>query len=282
MIYSLYFSPTQTTAAVTNRIAYQLTLLAPMVGNVEYRQIDVTTPAARQQVIEFKPYDIVIFGVPVYIGRVPNLIAPYLKTIKANGATGIAVVVYGNRAFDNALIELRDIMLECGFVVPAAAAFVGEHSFSKTLGAGRPDTDDLRTAGQFAIHLSPIVFSRLISSSRSPVEVPGEPFPYKFYNALTDDKKPIDLRRVKPVTNPDLCTRCGICADLCPMGAIDKTAPGSVTGICIKCNACVKRCPSGAKLFTDEVYLHHKHQLETNFTTPRRAPEIFIGKDKDA
>lgn len=277
MIYSLYFSPTQTTATVTGHIARTLARLAPA-ADAGFRQIDITTPQQRRQMLEFRLDDIVIFGSPVYIGRLPNLISPYYKTIRANGATGIPVVLYGNRAFDNALIELRDIMLATGFVVPAAAAFIGEHAFSTTLAACRPDTDDLFTAQRFAARLAPILFDKTLSSLHSPVSVPGEPYPYSFYNARTDDDKPIDIRRVKPVTLPDLCTRCGICANLCPMGAISPSDPASVPGICIKCNACVKRCPSGAKLFTDPTYLHHKHQLETNFTSPRRTPRLFIGR----
>lgn len=276
MIYSLYFSPTLTTAKVTNEIAVSLASYAPTAGNVEYTEIDITTPQSRQARIEFEPCDIVIFGMPVYIGRIPNLIAPFLKTIRANGATGIAVVVYGNRAFDNALIELRDTMLECGFRVPAAAAFIGEHSFSTTLGASRPDADDLTTAGKFAHRISDFVFSREQSEKRSPIDVPGDPYPYKYYNALTEDHKPIDLRKVKPVTDTEKCTRCGLCADLCPMGAIDKDAPHSVPGICIRCNACVKRCPSLAKHFTDATYLEHKRQLETNFGNHRCEPQLFV------
>ena len=49
------------------------------------------------------------------------------------------VVLFGNRNYDDALIELRDLLQADGFGCIAAGAFVGEHSFSRTLGAGRPD-----------------------------------------------------------------------------------------------------------------------------------------------
>ncbi len=85
-----------------------------------------------------------VFGTPTYAGRVPNVLLKYLATVKGNGAAAMPVVTFGNRAFDDSLIELRDILRDNGFRPFAAAAFVGEHSFSTTLAAGRPDADDLR------------------------------------------------------------------------------------------------------------------------------------------
>ncbi len=74
----------------------------------------------------------------------PNVLLKYLETVKGDGAAAMPVVTFGNRAFDDSLIELRDILRDNGFRPFAAAAFVGEHSFSTTLAAGRPDVDDLR------------------------------------------------------------------------------------------------------------------------------------------
>ena len=77
--------------------------------------------------------DIVIVGVPVYAGRVPNVLLKYLNTMSGNGALAIAVVLYGNRNYDDALLELKDILEANGFKVIAGGAFIGEHAFSKTL-----------------------------------------------------------------------------------------------------------------------------------------------------
>lgn len=266
----LYFSPTYTTKKTVEAIARAA---AEKLGLKEIARINVTTPAQRMSTPEFGEGDLVVFGVPVYIGRVPNLIRDFFASIKGNGATGVPVTVYGNRAYDDALIELKDIMEGNGFRCVAAGAFIGEHSFSYTLGGGRPDAKDLEIAHNFGTEIA----SKILGGEPLPekLEVPGNPYPYKFYNAKSKKDNSIDIRKVKPETDPQKCTNCGICAMLCPMGAIDPSNCSLVPGICIKCGACIKLCRPKAKYFTDPTYLEHKEILEKNFTEPRKEPEIF-------
>ena len=103
---ALFFSPTYTTkkcvVAIAKGVAAGLA--------AEYSECNITTPLMRRLTPEYGPGDLVVFGVPVYIGRVPNLFRDYFASIKGDGAVGVPVVVYGNRAYDDALIELRDIM----------------------------------------------------------------------------------------------------------------------------------------------------------------------------
>ena len=98
--------------------------------------------------------NIVIFGVPVYAGSVPEVLLEYIKAVHGNGALAVAVVVYGNRDYDDALIELTDLLESQGFIVVAAAAFIGEHSYSKVLAQGRPDDGDMALATEFATLVS--------------------------------------------------------------------------------------------------------------------------------
>lgn len=266
---ALFFSPTYTTkkcvVAIAKGVAEGLA--------AEYRECNITTPLMRRQTPEYGPGDLVVFGVPVYIGRVPNLFRDYFASIKGNGAVGVPVVVYGNRAYDDALIELRDIMQGNGFQCVAAGAFIGEHSFSYTLGGGRPDTSDLQKATAFGEEIA----MRLLAGAEPPhqLQVPGNPYPYTYFDARSGKGKSIDLRKVKPETDPEKCTNCGYCAMLCPMGAIDPDNCSEIPGKCIRCCACVKLCRPKAKYFADETYLEHKAILEEKFTEPRREPEIF-------
>ena len=266
---ALFFSPTYTTkkcvVAIAKGVAEGL--------DAEYRECNITTPLMRRQTPEYGPGDLVVFGVPVYIGRVPNLFRDYFASIKGDGAIGVPVVVYGNRAYDDALIELRDIMQGNGFQCIAAGAFIGEHSFSYTLGGGRPDAADLQKATAFGEEIA----RRLLAGAEPPrqLQVPGNPYPYTFFDARSGKGKSIDLRKVKPETDPEKCTNCGYCAMLCPMGAIDPDNCSEIPGKCIRCCACVKLCRPKAKYFADETYLEHKAILEEKFTEPRREPEIF-------
>ena len=274
---ALYFSPTYTTRIVVETIAKAIRHKMEEMCSKDlfYKSINITTPAMRKAEgnLQFGPGDIVVFGVPVYIGRVPNLIRDYFASIKGNGAIGVPVVVYGNRAFDDALIELKDIMHGNGFRCISAAAFIGEHSFSYTLGGGRPDADDIQKATAYGEEIA----CKIIEGYPLPhnLQVPGNPYPYQFYNARSSQNKSIDIRKVKPETDPEKCNNCGLCAMLCPMGAIDPSNCSLTPGICIKCCACVKKCKMKAKYFTDPTYLEHKEILEKNFTSPRKEPEMF-------
>lgn len=273
-VVALFFSPTLTTRKCVEAIAGSVAIKLNV--NTPVEVVDVTTPAKRENVPSFKEGDLVIWGVPVYIGRVPNLITPFFKQIIGNGALGVSVVVYGNRAYDDALIELRDIMTAGGFKVVAGGAFIGEHSFSYTLGGGRPNEQDLQQAAEFGMQIGEKILSgRYDCKLKEELQVPGNPYPYAFYNAKSKSNKSIDIRKVKPETDADKCNNCGICAMLCPMGAINVASCADVPGICIKCGACVKRCPRKAKSFTDETYLEHKQILETNFTLPQKENELF-------
>lgn len=141
-VWGMYFSGTGTTEKVVKRIA---NTLGEKLG-VERENIDFTSKSAREKEYIFSKEDIVVFGVPVIAGRVPNLLLKFLDTIRGEGALAVPIVLFGNRNYDDALIELRDILLKDGFFVVGAGAFVGEHSFSRELGKGRPDREDLEIA----------------------------------------------------------------------------------------------------------------------------------------
>lgn len=51
-----------------------------------------------------------IAAVPVYAGRVPNVLLKYLNSMQGYGAKAVPLVLYGNRDYDDALVELTDIL----------------------------------------------------------------------------------------------------------------------------------------------------------------------------
>lgn len=268
-VYAMYFSATGTTETIVTAIA---AALAERYGG-RLNTFDFTLPAARARERAFSPDDLVVFGTPVYAGRVPNVLLRYLKSVRGRGALAVPTVVFGNRDFDDSLIELRDILQEDGFRVVAAAAFVGEHAFSQTLAAGRPDEKDLALARAFAEK----VWDKLSweAGEQTPVIVTGQTPVRPYYTPRDRQGNPISILKVKPKTDMDRCTRCGLCASLCPMGAIDPADPSQVPGTCIKCCACVKKCPAGAKYYDDAGYLYHKEELELGFAR-RSEPTLFL------
>lgn len=276
---SMYFSGTKTTRKVVERIAdrlYEDLKNSGLANVMRADSIDFTPPAAREVSYAFNAEDVVVFGTPVIAGRVPNVLLGFLDTLDGGGAKAIPVVLYGNRDFDDALIELRDILAGKGFKPFAAGAFIGEHSFSRNLAAGRPDEKDLQVADQ----LAKVAAGKLLQEMREgdvlevPVAVDGQ-MPYRpYYKPRDRQGNHINILKVKPKLDADKCDGCGICVRECPMGSISDAAPGIVSGICIKCCACEKFCPQGAIYFDDPGYLYHKEELELGFAD-RKEPKIY-------
>lgn len=271
-IWAVYFSGTGTTRRTVERIASGLAeKLALLV-----EKIDFSCPQVRQQELRFDAADLVVFGTPVYAGRVPNVLLPFLQEkIVGGGALAVPVVLFGNRAYDDALMELRNILAADGLHPVAAAAFVGEHSFSRTLGQGRPNENDEALMDEFAAKTADLV-RRLPAAPEKPVAVGGQEPLRPYYTPRDRAGNPINILKVKPKTDMTRCGGCGLCAEMCPMGSIDPTDVSAVRGICIKCCACVKGCPTGAKYFDDAGYLYHQHELEVQYARPAENEVFYL------
>ena len=267
-VIAVYFSATGTTKKVVTTIAKKL---ASELG-ANYSEYDFTPLSAREVAFTALEDSVVVFGTPVYAGRVPNVLLKYLATVVGNGALAVPIVSYGNRNYDDALMELRDILSDSGFLPVSAAAFASQHSFSEILAKGRPDKKDLDDAERFAVSVAKKIKQ---GDSVDVIEVKGTPKPYSgYYRPKGSEGEFIDIRKVKPVTR-DNCIDCKICAEVCPMGSINYDNVNTVDGICIKCCACIKKCPVNAKEFIDENFLFHKHDLEEKFFE-RKTPDLFV------
>jgi flavodoxin len=141
----IYFSPTGTTQKVLESIAKGIT-----VEDVEH--INLTLPEGAQQTIPPFSDELVIIGAPVYGGRLPVDAINRFKQLKASKTLAILIVVYGNREFEDALLELKNLAIELGFNPVAGGAFIGEHSFATKdvpIANGRPDSLDVQKAMDF-------------------------------------------------------------------------------------------------------------------------------------
>lgn len=251
-ITAMYFSPTHTSQSITEAIA-------SAIGG-ETMTIDLTRPEARQRVYHFGENDILVLGYPVYGGRIPAILREVFQNLKGAETPAILAAVYGNRAYEDAMVEGQDTLTENGFVVTAAGAFIGEHSYTEKVGTGRPDAEDLHAAADFGKQIA----AKLNKDGPVPITVKGNR-PYK------DAMGPMPFR---PVTT-DACDNCGRCAEKCPVGIISKQ-DAKIVGIgCILCAACVKGCPKHAKHIEAAPILKIKGMLESK-CADRKLPELFL------
>ena len=194
---------------------------------------------------------------PVYGGHVAPTAAKRLETLRGSGTPAVVIAVYGNRAFEKAAAELAALAARQGFVPVAAAAFVGEHSYSTPetpVAAGRPDAQDLARAAEFGA----AVRKKLAAGTPAPVDAAKLKVHTPLVPMLRFIRFVVGYRRRQkknpvvylPACDADRCTHCGRCAAICPTQAIARgdeahTDPAR----CIRCCACVKGCPVGARSF---------------------------------
>lgn len=218
-----YFSPTGGTKTIGEEFCKMLA-----------ENVNMINLGKRNEILRQPTGNIIVTAVPVFGGRVPVVAAEKLKNLDGDGKKAVTFVVYGNRAYEDALLELNHIMEEKGFQVIASGAFVAQHSIVPEVGKGRPDGQDITDIHNFADK----VLDKLAKGIESKVEVPGN-YPYKDGMSML----------VTPISLP-ACDQCGKCGAVCPTDAIHMENSSVVTNPekCILCMACVKACPEHARI----------------------------------
>lgn len=228
MIYLVYFSPTHSTERYAKRAGRHLSTLL----HQPCTEVDWTKVNGRQQSITLGPQDILVFAFPVYGGRVPRLCREALTRCTGNRTGAIILEVYGNRHYDDALLEAAHLLEKQHCIPIGAAAVLAEHTITPLLAPSRPTEEDLVEVESFITSLA----QKWQEGRLSTPPIPGD-FPYK---------PDMPSRPFHPETT-NACIRCGLCVAACPMGIIDAISPNIVKDGCIQCRACMKCCPVQAK-----------------------------------
>jgi ferredoxin len=198
-------------------------------------------------------------AVPVFVGRIPSACIELLKKLEGTNTPAIAVVVYGNREYEDALLELSDLLTEKSFIVVGAAAFVAQHSIFPKVAKGRPDANDTKQIQDFALKCL-----EKLNGELTPVTVKGNK-PYRTISALP----------IRPTGN-SACTSCQSCVKICPTDAIDAANPKKADKRrCISCTACIHVCSVGARAFRGLMYKIAGF-IFSKKCSARKEPDIFI------
>lgn len=228
----IYFSATDTTRKYVK--AFSEALCQPIDININLADdLSIEMPEIGQQ-------DMVVVAAPVYGGRLPSQVASRLKELNGSHAKAVAMVVYGNRAYDDALLELTDILKEANFDILGAGAFIGQHSIFPKVAALRPDDQDFARLNYFAGECKRLMQN---GSNECP-DVKGKR-PYKKAGGVP----------LHPSGNSAECNRCGKCVEHCPVEAIRAETPYLTDGSrCMSCGRCIMICPKHTRRYSGMKY----------------------------
>lgn len=245
--YEITFSPTGGTKKVSDIIMTSFPW--------EKEEISLLHEPALSGAYEFSQEDICLLAVPSFGGRVPRTAAERLLSMKGNGARAVLVCVYGNRAYEDTLLELKNIAEQAGFLPVAAVAAVAQHSIMKQFAAGRPDEEDTQELQAFGER----IYAKLMAGEASPLTVPGNE-PYRAYGCIA----------FLPTAGED-CTNCGLCAKECPVNAIDATRPQETNAQkCISCMRCISVCPKKARGLDEAMLTAVSQKMEKAFAEKKK------------
>jgi ferredoxin len=261
--HAIYFSPTGTTQKSVTAFARGM--------DIPMEEVDLTLPKSRQSINRlFGKNEIVAVGLPVYGGRLPIDLEDFFSGLRGDETPAVAIVLYGNREFDDALIELRMRLEERSFVVKAGAAFIGEHTFSVKIAPGRPDVEDLAIAAEFGRKVA----ESIIKGSSGKLSLKGN---YPFVKKGYDPKVHLEYPPHPRFTTTDDCIQCGLCTEDCPWGAIDfNDCRIRNYSKCMICYRCFKNCPVNAIQMTNEKFREYLPSFETRLNAQRKEPELFL------
>ncbi|MEG1657822.1 MAG: 4Fe-4S binding protein [Oscillibacter sp.] len=253
-LHCIYFSPTGGTERVVRLLAEA--------WDEPAQAVDLSLTDGKYGDRAFPPEDLCLIAVPSFGGRVPAVALQRLGQMKADGTNAVLVVAYGNRAYDDTLLELEETARQIGFHVVAAVAAVTEHSIMHQFAAGRPDEADQTHLRAFGRQIKEKLAEH---TALSPLALPGNQ-PYREYHGVP----------FKPEADKS-CTDCGICAARCPVGAIPVQTPSQTDKTrCISCMRCMAVCPPHARKLNTAVLFVAGKKME-KVCSVRKEAELFLG-----
>ncbi|MBS7009671.1 4Fe-4S binding protein [Anaerostipes sp.] len=253
----VFFSPTYSTEKITR-------LLGDVWGDELCESIDISSYKDAGKQYEFQSDEIVYFGVPSYGGRVPEPAVQRFRNMRGNGTPIVLAAVFGNRDYDDTLLEMKDLAVNQGFVPAAAVAAVAEHSIMRQYAKGRPDEQDRKELQEFAEKIRDKVNGVKELKDFGELSVKGNR-PYREYSGVP----------MKPSAGKK-CTKCGVCAVRCPVGAISLEHPNETdTDKCISCMRCIAVCLEHARSVSRPVLAAASMKLKKACTEPKRNEMIL-------
>ena len=248
----LYFSAMGTTRRIISTISQTFS---------EYQQTSCSLLDECIDDFDLTSKDLAIIAIPVYSGRVPQVVLKGLNAIRGNNTPVILIAVYGNRAFEDALVELHDIVIDRGFVVISAGAFIAQHAIFPSVATGRPNAEDMKILEEFVWKS----VNQVDLSTESTIDIQGNR-PYR----------PIKKVPLVPHTNASRCNMCWLCSKKCPTEAIlpEYKCPTDKS-YCISCGLCISICPKKARSFGGLFYWLASKKFTKAYIAPQQPYMVY-------
>jgi ferredoxin/flavodoxin len=205
--------------------------------------------AVKTQISKSSQDTLLFIGSPVYAFHAVPPVMEFIEQLP-DTCKGYSVpfVTWGAVTSGIALHEMGKLLSEKGFPVIGAAKIVAAHSlmwqFAHQLGQGRPDADDDKKIAELV--------EKIAAKLKSPPvrTVPLADLNYQpedVYNAMSKlsikaARQMLPQRRIIE----ESCTKCPVCSEICPVGAITLNPYPCFGDNCIVCYNCMRVCPGKA------------------------------------
>lgn len=257
-------------AGTTRQVADMLGELLQQRG-IEAQKVDLS-PAGGTDVAELgsilKVDACLWLGSPVYVDHAMPQIMQFIDALPCGDSTAavaVPFVTWGAVCSGVALPEMAQGLKRKGWTTIAAAKVLAQHSSmwksSEPLAHGHPDATDMA-------QLESLVAGTLekLAAETNPEALAAEVLNY-LPQARAQEAWEKSLTKAKLMLGEhqpqrERCDGCGLCVELCPVGALSwEDGYPVVSECCVRCHQCTRHCPQQAFSFNAPMMEERLYQM---------------------